>query len=33
MDIENKLVVMSGEREGEGAHKGKGVRYKLFCIK
>ena len=23
MDIENKLVVMSGEREGEGAHKGK----------
>ena len=26
MDIENKLVVMGGDREGEGAHKGKGVR-------
>ena len=26
MDIENKLVVMGGDREGEGPHKGKGVR-------
>ena len=34
-DIENKLVVTSEEREGEGAHEGYGIkRYKLLlCIK
>ena len=26
IDIENKLVLEGGEREMEGAHKGKGVR-------
>ena len=32
MDIENKLVVTGGEREGEGAHKGKGVRCTNYFV-
>ena len=37
-DIENKLVVIDGEREGEGQHKGRGRKvimglYKLMCVK
>ena len=33
LDIENKLVVTSGEREGERDKIGVGNRYKLLCIK
>ena len=33
-DIENKLMVTNGEREGEGGKKGERIeKHKLLCIK